>query len=292
MHIVKKEFKMLKPKQFPKLLQEIVDAPKQLYIEGELPSDDENIFLAVIGTRKFSNYGKEACEKIISGLTGYPIVIVSGLALGIDAMAHKSALNAGLKTISIPGSGLDRSVLHPHSNHKLAEEIIASDGALASELEPTQPAGMHTFPQRNRIIAGLSHAVLVIEAPERSGTSITARLALEYNRDVFAVPGSIFSINSLGSNRLIKNGATPISTSNDLLEALDFNIKNNEQSQQNRKDISQEEQKILDILIEPLSRDEVIRQSKMLPNIANSLLMTMEVKNLLKESAGQIYKIQ
>lgn len=290
MHIVEKEFKILNPKQFPKLLTEINDAPKQLYIEGELPDNEENIFLAVIGTRKFSTYGKEACKKIISGLAGYPIVIVSGLALGIDAIAHKAAIDAGLKTVAVPGSGLDYSVLHPHSNRKLADEIVASGGALISELEPTQPAGVHTFPQRNRIIAGLSQAILVIEAPKRSGTSITARLALDYNRDVYAVPGSIFSINSLGSNRLIKQGATPISSSEDLLEALGFDIKLTEYGQKEIKNLSKEEQKILDILTEPFPRDELIRQSGMLPNAANSLLMMMEIKNLVKESGGQIFR--
>jgi len=228
----KLKFKVLKPEQFPTLLKEIPDKPKVLYMEGELPPEN-SIYLAVVGTRKFSTYGKEAAVKIISGLSGYPIVIISGLALGIDAIAHRTALDTGLKTISVPGSGLDRSVLHPASNRKLADQIVQSGGTLLSEFEPKSPAGIHTFPRRNRIIAGLSQAVLVIEAPEKSGTSITARLALDYNRDVLAVPGPIFSINSLGSNRLIKQGATPISSSEDLLEALGFNVE-----EPTRKDFS------------------------------------------------------
>ena len=162
--------KILKPKDFPALLKQIPDQPELLYMEGELPPEDA-IYLAVVGARRFTSYGKSACEKIIGGLNNKSrqIVIVSGLAIGIDGIAHKAALKSGLKTIAIPGSGLDDKVMHPRSNVKLAKEIVESSGCLISELDWEMPAGMHTFPSRNRIIAGMSHAVLVIEAAEKAG---------------------------------------------------------------------------------------------------------------------------
>ncbi len=186
------EMNVLTPEYFPEKLKQIPDAPKKLYVEGVLPSEDTKI-LAVVGARKHTPYGKEACEKLIAGLAGYDICIVSGLALGIDAVAHKAALDAGLKTIAVPGSGLDRSVLYPITNKRLAEEILHAGGALLSEFEPKTIAAPWTFPQRNRIMAGLADAVLVVEAELQSGTLITSKYATEYNRDVLAVPGSIFS---------------------------------------------------------------------------------------------------
>jgi len=272
--------------EFPQLLKEITDPPKQLYIEGELP-DDDCIFLGVVGTRKFSTYGKQACEKIIEGLSGLNIAIVSGLAIGIDAIAHRAALNAGLKTIAIPGSGINRKVLHPRSNHSLADEIIKNKGALLSEFDPEMPAGIHTFPIRNRIIAGMSHATLVIEAPERSGTSITARLALEYNRDVFAVPGQIFSINSAGSNKLIRQGATPITSSADLIEALGLSPREIKQEEINFTD---SEKRIIDALDDPMERDMLSRNIGLSPREINPILMTMEIKGMIKEAGGKIFK--
>ncbi len=278
--------KILEPRNFPPLLKEIPDPPEQLYLEGEFPGTD-SIFLGVVGTRKFSIYGKQACEKLIEGLRGYDIVIVSGLAIGIDAIAHRAALNAGLKTVAVPGSGIDRTVLHPRSNHHLADDIIKSGGALLSEFEPEMPAGIHTFPIRNRIIAGLSRAILVIEAPERSGTSITARLALEYNRDVFAVPGPIFSLNSTGSNKLIRQGAVPITSSSELLEALGLSPKENKPEE---IDLNGQEKELINLLSEPLERDELLRKFKLAPSEINPLLMTMEIKGLIKETGGKIFK--
>ena len=175
------ERKVLKSKNFPALLKEIPSPPEELYLIGELPSE-EALFLGVVGSRKFSNYGKESCEKIISGLKNSfrEIIIVSGMAIGIDGIAHKAALQNNLKTVAIPGSGLDDKVLHPRSNIQLSKEIVEKGGCLLSEFPWDMPAGVHTFPQRNRIIAGLSHGVLIIEAAEKSGDLITANLALEY----------------------------------------------------------------------------------------------------------------
>lgn len=281
----------LKLDQFPKLLLEIPQPPKTLYIRGKLPSPDM-IYLAVVGSRKFTSYGKDICEKLIRGLKGYPIVIVSGLAMGIDSIAHKTALEVGLTTISFPGSGLDNSVLHPRSNIRLAEEIINKGGCLISELEPSWKATLYSFPQRNRLMAGISKAVLIIEAQEKSGTLITARMALDYNRDVLAVPGSAFSSNSNGTNWLIKQGATPVTTSEDVLMALGFNVEKPKQTDAEKyADCSSEEMKIIKLLIEPIERDELIRISGMKTAEANALLSIMEIKELIKEELGEIRKI-
>ena len=231
------------------------------------------------------------CEDLIAGLAGYPIAIVSGLAIGIDTIAHKAALKAKLSTIAFPGSGLDRSVLHPSSNKKLADEIIYAGGALVAEYEPLMPAGIHTFPKRNRLMAALSKASLIIEAGEKSGTLITARLALDYNREVLAVPGSIFNPGSKGTNSLIRLGATPITCSKDILEALGFNTPTDEESKQASlfSNLSENEQKIVELLqVEPLPRDELIMLSSLSAALANSNLAVLEIKGLIKETMGEV----
>ncbi|MBI2065568.1 MAG: DNA-protecting protein DprA [Candidatus Zambryskibacteria bacterium] len=177
----------LLPPDFPELLKEIPDAPEHLRYEGELPKKD-NKLLAVVGSRKYSSYGRETCESLIAGLADSPVTIVSGLALGIDSIAHRAALRAGLQTIAIPGSGLDRKVLHPHSHVNLAEEIIENGGGLISEYDDTMPSGAWAFPRRNRIMAGMCHATLVIEAEKKSGTLITSRLVAYFRRSAYAHP--------------------------------------------------------------------------------------------------------
>ena len=287
----KTERKILRPEQYPSGLRETPKAPKEMCLIGELPDFEKNVYLAVVGTRKFSGYGKDACEKIIGGLKGYNFAIVSGLALGIDAIAHRAALDAGLKTVAIPGSGLDFSVLHPRTNHRLAEEIIESGGALLSEFDWEEPAGLHTFPQRNRIIAGISRATLVIEAPKRSGALITANFALDFNRDVFAVPGSIFSENSEGANNLIKQGAVPVSSANDILDAFGIAAeKENPKLNFNIQKPSPLEDKILSALDEPMAKDDLIRKIAEPANEVNTTLSMMQLNGLIKESSGIIRK--
>lgn len=278
---------VIKKNQFPEKLREIPSPPKQLYIKGSLPPENF-IHLAIVGTRKCSEYGKNACEFIINGLTKYSkkIVIVSGLAIGIDSIAHKCAIKNGLKTIAIPGSGLDNSVLYPPSNKKLAEEIIHSGNCLVSELDWKIKAALHTFPSRNRIIAGISQATLVIEAPERSGALITSEFAVEFNRDVFAVPGPIFSENSKGTNKLLKRGAYPITCAEDILEALDINF----EPKNLQFDFTPIEQKIIEALSEPISKDELIRALKIPANEINPALAMMEIKGMIKQSSGTIFK--
>lgn len=275
--------------QYPHLLQEIPDPPAFLYQEGVLPHPD-NKLLAVVGSRKYTDYGKRICETFIRDLRGYPITIVSGLALGIDSIAHRAALKADLQTIAIPGSGLDPNFLYPASHRNLSKEIIKRGGGLLSECEPKTPGYPSNFPSRNRIIAGMSHATLIIEAQIKSGTLITARLALDYNRDVLTVPGSIFSQTSEGPHDLIRHGATPITCAGDILEALDIK-KRNAGEKPVAHDLNDAEKKILDLLVKPLSRDELAHAAEISAQEISVTLSILEIKNIIKESMGKIYRV-
>ena len=283
------EIKELSKKEWSSAIAEMSDPPKKLYYRGQKPNWN-SVFLTVVGSRRHSSYGKEICEKLISGLRGYDITIISGLALGIDSIAHKTALETELKTISVPGSGLEKAVLYPRANLNLADKILQAGGTLLSEFEPNEPASNWTFPQRNRIMAGLSKAVLVIEATNRSGTLITARLALEYNRELCAVPTSIFSHYAIGSNQLLRQGATAITSSQDLLETLGFNPKEKitQQTEMRFASCSDEEKKILEFLREPMGRDDLIRQLNIPVGQANILLSALEIKGFLTETLGKI----
>lgn len=282
------EIRKLPKEKFPKALLEIPQPPKDLWIIGELPSPNL-IYLCVVGSRKNTTYGREACEKIIAGLKGYPIVIVSGLAMGIDAISHKKALSIGLKTVVFPGSGLSSRAMYPKTNVKLAEEIFESGGCLISEFEPEFKATLWSFGRRNRLMAGLCKATLIVEAEERSGTLITARLTTEYNRDLLVVPGSIFSANSRGTNRLLRQGATPITGAEDVLEALGFEQEKSKERQQGLfADLSPEEKIVVEILREPIPRDDLIRRMKLPVPTANAILSVMEIKELIKEEMGEI----
>lgn len=289
------EISILNKEDFPPLLREIPDPPEKLYVRGKLPSTELK-WLAVVGSRAMTSYGRQACEHLISGLHGYPVVIVSGLAFGVDAAAHKAALGAGLPTVAVPGSGLDWSVLYPRANVSLAREIISSGGgsassgkiggALLSEYEPELKAADYTFPQRNRIMTGLCHATLVVEAKERSGSLITARLTAEYNRELLVVPGSIFSAESRGTHQFLKLGATPVTEPEDILRAL--GIKTEEKSKVARADLSEGEALVLRIIANPCPRDELMQALELPISEANILLSTMEIKGLIVEELGVV----
>ena len=278
----------LTKEEFPKALLEIPQPPKDLWIIGELPKENL-VYLCVVGSRKFTTYGREACEKIIAGLKGYPVAIVSGFAMGIDTISHKKALQTGLKTIVFPGSGLSNEAIHPKSNIGLIQEIVETGGCLISEFEPDFKATHWSFPMRNRLMAGISKATLIIEAEEKSGTMITARLTTEYSRDLLVVPGSIFSPSSKGTNKLLHQGATPVTNAEDVLEALGFEIPKNQEKQKKLfADLSPEENKVVKMLREPMERDELIRKMNMPTPKANAILTMMEIKELIKEEFGQI----
>ncbi len=215
-------------KHFPALC-EIPKPPETIYVRGDI-TNLENIqhFITIIGTRKPSPYGLSALKKIIDGLRGYPIAIISGLAHGIDAHAHKFALDNNIVTICVPGSGITDSVIYPKPHLNLAHKILNSGGLLLTEFKPDQPSAIWTFPNRNRIMAGLSQLVLCIEAEQKSGSMITTKLATDYNRTVCAVPGSIFSSLADGPHMLIKMGAFPITEAKDILDIL--GLEENEQA--------------------------------------------------------------
>lgn len=272
----------------PDRLKEISDPPKSLYLEGELP--DPNLkYLAVVGSRNFTTYGKHVCEEIIAGLSGYPIVIVSGLALGIDAIAHEAAIKNGLLTIAIPGSGLSEKVISPKSNFHISRKILEKGGCVLSEFEPEFTATVWSFPRRNRIMAGLCDAVLLIEAKEKSGTLITARLAMEYNRDVLVVPGEIFSNTSLGTNKLLKEGAHPCLGAKEVLEILGF--KTNEVAKKNYDNCTPEEIEILELLYEPMPKELLMQKYPGSVTDLNMFLSLLELKGHIKETMGEIRKV-
>ncbi len=280
----------MKKKEFPPQLLEIPQPPEKLFIRGELPGPDTKL-LCVVGSRRYTNYGKEACEKLIAGLRGYDVAIVSGLAIGIDSIAHQAAINTGLRTIALPGSGIGVNSIHPVAHVGLAKKILDCGGCLLSEYEPDFKATRWSFPQRNRISAGLSCAVLIIEAEIRSGTLITSRLATEYNKNVLAVPGNIFSKTTEGPHMLIRLGATPITKPADLIEALGFEDKNSapRNLELEYNECSPEEKKVITLLREPIPRDELLRTLNMPINEANAVLSVMELKGLINEILGEIH---
>lgn len=195
--------------------------PKFLDVAGTMPSDD-NKFLCVVGSRTPSQYGIDTCRKIILELQGQPVVIVSGMAIGIDSTAHEAALEAGLKTVAFPGSGLSAETIYPASRRGLAERIVQSGGALVSSFPPEQTGAPWTFPVRNRLMAGMCHATLIVEGRQGSGTLGTATYATELNRNVLIIPGSIFSDLSYGPLLLMKEGATPVTNAEEVMAELTF----------------------------------------------------------------------
>lgn len=280
------DIRELSKEEFPIGLSEIPDSPDKIYLRGRLP-DPSYKLLTIVGSRKFSDYGRQVCEKLIEGLAGYPISIVSGLALGIDGIAHKAALKNGLHTIAVPGSGISDKTIYPRTNFHLAQDILKNGGAILSELEPETKPATWTFPKRNRIMAGMSDATLVIEAGEKSGTLITARLASDYNKELLVVPGSIFSPSSRGCHQFLKLGATPVFSSEDIVEALGLGLA--ESKPREYKNLSKEERQVVELLsVEPLSRDELIQELGLDTSETNSLLTMMEIKNLVSEQAGKI----
>ena len=265
----------LAPAEFPPLLSEIPQPPTNLWAVGNLPPKDITL-IAVVGSRKYTTYGKQVVEHLIGGLANYPIGIISGLALGTDGLVHEAALRHGLYTMAVPGSGLDESVLYPASHRNLARTIVAAGGGLLSELPPLTKAALWTFPQRNRIMAGMCPATLLIEAGAKSGTLITARMCVDYNRELLVVPGNIFSSNCAGTHQFLKLGATPVTSAEDILIALGIDA-HTESAPKTLPLLSPLEGKVITLLHEPTDRDTLIRKLELPINEAGVLLMQMEM---------------
>ncbi len=205
--------------EYPESLREIADPPAILYVRGSLDWDQQKEVVAVVGTRKPTSYGLQIATQLVE-VIAKQCVIVSGLAYGIDAAVHKAALRKEGVTVAILGSGLDDASIYPREHRKLAQEILRKGGALISEYPPLAEPLKHHFPERNRIIAGLSQKIVVVEAGERSGALITANLGLDYNREVLAVPGPVTSLMSMGPNQLIAEGAKPVLRPSDVVEIV------------------------------------------------------------------------
>ena len=277
--------------KYPKLLKEIWNPPAILYVKGELPPDD-GFNLAVVGTRKISTYGRQITSVLTADLVKNGFNIVSGLALGVDALAHQTTVGLGGKTVAVLGGGIDNESIYPAGNRFLASEIIKTGGAVISEYPLGAIAMPGNFPLRNRIVSGLSLGTLVIEAAEESGALITAHCALEQNREVFAVPGSIFNPTSAGPNKLIKMGAKAVTSVNDILETL--NLVQAANFTQNKKVIpaSPEEEKILIHLSpEPTHIDKLISCSGLDAAKIGAILTLMEMKGMVKNLGGMNYVI-
>lgn len=277
-------------KNYPNRLKEIYDAPFCLFVRGNLENIDYP--LAVVGPRKFSPYGRQVCEEIVSGLSRHGISIISGLALGIDSIAHQSCLNAGGKTIAVLGSGINKTHIYPAQHRDLSEKIIESGGAIISEYPAGALPSKFTFPRRNRIVAGMTIGTLVIEAGTGSGALITAQSALDNNREVFAVPQNITSKNSTGVNNILKTGAHLVTSAQDIIDVLDLNdIK---QYIDNKKIVpeSPTEEKLLEFLSrEPTHIDNLVKKTKLDSPSVNATLSLMEMKGMVKNLGGMMYVI-
>jgi len=273
---------------YPHLLKEIYDPPYIMYIKGQLKPEDE-FAIAIVGTRRVSPYGQQVTEKLAQDLSQAGLTIISGLARGIDTLAHLAAIKQKKRTIAVVGSSLDYQSLFPPANRKLAEQIV-QNGAILSEYPLGSFALKHHFPARNRIISGLSLGTLVIEAPEKSGAIITANHALKQNREVFAVPGSIYNPNSVGPNLLIKAGAKMVMSAQDVLEELNLkNLTQNIVAQQTIAETPEEEIILKNLSHEPLSVDKIIQLTKLNAAQANATLSLMEMKGLVKNIGGMQY---
>ncbi|OGE80712.1 MAG: DNA protecting protein DprA [Candidatus Doudnabacteria bacterium RIFCSPHIGHO2_01_FULL_46_24] len=274
---------LLGEKDYPKLLAEIPSPPPILYVRGNKKILNDNL-LAVVGSRKMTGYGRRTVEDLIPQLLNAGLDVVSGLAFGVDACSLQTTLSAGSAPIAVLASPLDNSSISPRINYNLAQKIV-QQGCMISEYALGSQVYKTNFPQRNRIIAGLSLGTLVIEADEKSGSLITANYALDFNREVFAVPGPIFSDVSRGTNALIKKGAVLVSSAADIIQALNLDVTLQMELDENYHD----ETGILDLLSEPKHIDELIRQLKLdAPTVSTNLTM-LELKGRIKHVGGGTY---
>lgn len=271
---------------YPQRLKEIDQPPPVLYIRGEYLPDD--LFaVAIVGTRRVTAYGRQITEELGGYLASNGITMVSGLARGVDAIAHQTALKAGGRTIGVLGSGVDR--IYPPEHRGLAEKMMES-GAIVSDYAPGTPPDASNFPPRNRIISGLSLAVVVIEAGETSGALITAEFAAEQGREVFAVPGSILAPQSKGTNKLIQNGALPLLSVNDLMQALNLTRMGEHKAARKIIPSDETEARLLTVLsAEPLHVDEIRKQTELPIEKVSATLALMELKGMVRQVGGMNY---
>ncbi len=284
--------------EYPPLLRHIPDPPPYLYVSGKL--DPRSDHIGVVGSRNPTAYGMSAAKRISKDLSSLGFVVVSGMARGIDSSAHEGALAGGGKTVAVLGSGLER--IYPPENRKLFREI-SENGAVVSEFPLQSPPEAHHFPIRNRIISGMSLGVVVVEAARKSGSLITARLAAEQNREVFAVPGSIKSFKSSGTHSLIKQGAALVESAGDIVEELKPQMRSGLESSdddvyygsalKNAADLNPDEQKVLGSLEPyPIHIDELIRKTSLEPGRLSGILLKLELEGLVEQSPGKCFALK
>ena len=275
--------------RYPALLRQIPDNPYLLYMKGDLKCLDYPL-VAIVGSRKLTEYGKRVTTGFARDLANSGICVVSGLAFGIDAAAHLGALSANGRTIAVLGNSLDSQSIYPRSNLQLSEDIIKNGGLLVSEFPVRTSPTPGTFPARNRIMAGMSLGTLVIEAAEKSGSLITANLALDYNREVFAVPGSIFSPQSTGNHLLIKAGAKLTTCAKDVLTELRLENVVAIAQECATLELTKDEKTVHKILShESLHIDIIAKLTKLETSTISSTLAMMEIKGAIKNVGGQNY---
>jgi DNA processing protein len=275
---------------YPENLKSIYDPPPFLFIKGNIKKEDKNA-IAIVGCRAASLYGKQITEKIGRELAKRGIAIVSGLARGIDSIGHLSALEESGRTIAVFGSGLD--VIYPPENKKLVERIVENGAIISEFLLGTKPEAPN-FPRRNRLISGLSLGVVIVEAGVKSGALLTARFALEQNREVFAIPGNIGAKNSEGTNQLIKQGAKLVTSVEDILEELNLinSVRQKEKNQIERdlSQLSEMEKNIYNLIAQkPYHIDKIAQETSLTTSCALSTLLSLELKGFIKQLSGKMF---
>jgi len=274
-------------KDFPGTLSHIPDPPEKLYVRGTLPPKGHKL-LCVVGSRALSDYGKRVLTHFFSKLKGYPISIVSGLALGTDGLAHTLALQHGLHTIAVPGSGISDAALYPKTHAYLAQNILDAGGALLSEFPPEFRAQMWSFPKRNRIMAGMSDAVFMLEAGEKSGTLITARMSSEYNKELLTIPHPLFSEHGKGPHQFLRLGATIVTEAEHILEVLGLDHEQPELSVLMRP----LEKKLYEALEEAQSLEQLILLLGLSREDLLSLLSGLELKGIITSHGGAYVRLR
>lgn len=284
------EIRVLEKTGYPENLRNITHPPKKLYYRGDLPDDwMTRKFLCVIGSRMWSPYGRNVVDRIFREMTGFPVSIVSGLAFGIDSLAHEAALKAGLHCIAFPGSTLAWDAIYPQARLGLAHRIVESGGMLMSQWPVGYETGNWAFPARNVLMAGISHATLVIEAGRHSGSLKTAEHALGFGRDVFAVPGSIFHAHSYGTHMLLKDGARLIESSADILIGLGLDpVASAETKRRTALDgLDEEARRIFDLVaLGGMTVDSLIERSGLAIDAVNDRLSALEIAGLIEDELG------
>ena len=275
-------------KDLPQLLKEVPNPPRGLYVRGQWPLTGATV--AVVGTRGPTREGVALARRFAKELAEQEIIVISGLALGIDAAAHSGALDAGGKTIAVLGNGIDK--IHPQTNQRLGEKILEGGGAIVSEYPPGIPAYQDNFLQRNRIISGLSLGVVVIEAPFRSGALVTARHAVEQNREVFVVPGPLSNHNYQGSHRLIRSGAALVTSIEDICEEINLPFAPAEELARRKIKLTPEQDKIFNFVKSagrPVNVDNIIETTKINPSQVNQIIAFLVINDMIKESTGKYH---